>query len=111
LPLSLSAALADRIGDHADDSGIMTVFNTDHTPLTEHGILLTPGSFKGSAIMGSDDANAVSHSEASNLPERFCEKCNWEMTHLSDLPSYLERAAVRIFRCYVCNNVVSEDRS
>jgi hypothetical protein len=60
--------------------------------------------------MVSDDANAVSDSEASNIPSRICEICDWEMTHLSDLPSYLGRAAIRVFRCYVCNNVVSEDR-
>jgi hypothetical protein len=42
-------------------------------------------------------------------PSRTCEKCNEEMTHLSDLPSFLGRAAIRIFRCYVCDNVVSED--
>jgi hypothetical protein len=60
--------------------------------------------------MVSDDANARSDSEASNIPSRICEICDWEMTHLSDLPSYLGRAAIRVFRCYVCNNVVSEDR-
>jgi hypothetical protein len=32
------------------------------------------------------------------------------MVHLSDLPSYLGREAIRIFRCYVCDNVISEDR-
>jgi hypothetical protein len=40
---------------------------------------------------------------------RLCEKCKAEMTHLSDLPSFLGRAAIRIFRCYVCDNVVSEN--
>jgi hypothetical protein len=45
-----------------------------------------------------------------NLPSRHCDKCKAEMTHLSDLPSYLGASPVRIFRCYVCNNVVSENR-
>ena len=43
-------------------------------------------------------------------PSRICEKCDAEMTHLSDLPSFLERSAIRIFRCYVCDAVVSEER-
>jgi hypothetical protein len=60
--------------------------------------------------MVSDDANELSNSGPSNIPSRICELCEAEMTHLSDLPSYLGRAAIRIFRCYVCNNVVSEDR-
>jgi hypothetical protein len=60
--------------------------------------------------MASPDANAPSGSGAANIPSRICEICEAEMTHLSDLPSYLGRAAIRIFRCYVCNNVVSEDR-
>jgi hypothetical protein len=46
--------------------------------------------------------------EKPTIPSRICEKCEAEMTHLSDLPSFLGRAAVRIFRCYACNNVISE---
>jgi hypothetical protein len=42
-------------------------------------------------------------------PSRSCDKCAAEMTHLTDLPSLLNAAAVRIFRCDACNNVVSED--
>jgi hypothetical protein len=60
--------------------------------------------------MAPDDANAPSNSGAPNIPSRICERCEAEMAHLSDLPSYLGRAAIRIFRCYICNNVVSEDR-
>jgi DNA-directed RNA polymerase subunit N (RpoN/RPB10) len=41
-------------------------------------------------------------------PPRTCEKCKAEMAHLSDWPSFLEKVAVRIFRCYTCDNVVSE---
>jgi hypothetical protein len=40
---------------------------------------------------------------------RVCKKYDAEMTHLSDLPSFVGRAAVRIFRCYICDNVVLED--
>jgi hypothetical protein len=52
---------------------------------------------------------AVASPDESTIPARICEKCKAQMTHLSDLPSFLGRAAIRIFRCYVCNNVVSED--
>jgi hypothetical protein len=60
--------------------------------------------------MAPADANAPSNSGASDIPSRIYEKCDAAMVHLSDLPSYLGRAAIRIFRCYVCNNVISEDR-
>jgi hypothetical protein len=53
--------------------------------------------------------NAPSNSGSSDIPSRTCELCDAEMTHLSDLPSFLGRAAMRVFRCYVCNNVVSEE--
>ena len=43
-------------------------------------------------------------------PVRCCDKCEAEMTHLGDLPPLLGAAPVRIFRCYNCNHVVSEDR-
>jgi hypothetical protein len=43
------------------------------------------------------------------IPARSCEKCKAEMTQLNDLPSLLGRSAIRIFRCYVCDNVVSEN--
>ena len=46
----------------------------------------------------------------SKAPIRYCSKCSTKMIHLSDLPSYKGAAPVRIFRCYCCNNVVSEDR-
>jgi hypothetical protein len=60
--------------------------------------------------MASDDANVPAGSGASDTPSRICERCEAQMTHLSDLPSYLGRAAIRIFRCYVCNNVLSEEQ-
>jgi hypothetical protein len=43
-------------------------------------------------------------------PHRRCDKCDAAMTHLSDLPAFSTAPPVRIFRCYVCNHVVSEDR-
>jgi hypothetical protein len=56
------------------------------------------------------DADFPPHPGPPGIPLRICERCEEPMTHLSDLPSYLGRAAIRIFRCYVCNNVISEDR-
>jgi hypothetical protein len=44
------------------------------------------------------------------IPRRRCDKCDAEMTHLSDLPPLSAAPPVRIFRCYSCNHVVSEDR-
>ena len=45
-----------------------------------------------------------------SVPQRRCDKCDSEMTHLSDLPPLSASPPIRIFRCYVCNHVVSEDR-
>jgi hypothetical protein len=42
-------------------------------------------------------------------PSRICEKCALEMTLLANLPAIALRAAVRVFRCYACDNVVSEE--
>jgi hypothetical protein len=41
---------------------------------------------------------------------RHCAQCGTKMIHLSDLPSCIGAGPVRIFRCYGCNKVVSEDR-
>jgi hypothetical protein len=41
---------------------------------------------------------------------RHCVQCGRKMIHLSDLPSSNGARPVRIFRCYGCNNAVSEDR-
>jgi hypothetical protein len=44
-----------------------------------------------------------------DTPIRVCDKCNAHMTLLSDLPNFYDHAAAKIFRCYVCNNVVSQE--
>jgi hypothetical protein len=59
--------------------------------------------------MASSDATAGSESASPEAPSRTCEKCEADMTHLSDLPSIIGRAAMRVFRCYACNHVVSEE--
>jgi hypothetical protein len=63
---------------------------------------------KEEATMASSDAN-VSSPPRQAIERRTCENCSAEMKHLSDLPSLKCRAAIRIFCCYFCNNVVSED--
>jgi len=47
---------------------------------------------------------------AGDIPAPICEKCEETMTHLSDLQPRLLGAALRVFRCYACNHVVSEER-
>jgi hypothetical protein len=48
--------------------------------------------------------------QRTDAPVYVCNKCNADMTLLSDLPEFHDHAAAKIFRCYVCNNVVSQDR-
>lgn len=48
--------------------------------------------------------------DSPDIPSRACDKCDADMTHLSDLQPIVGSAAMRIFRCYTCNNVVSEER-
>jgi hypothetical protein len=53
--------------------------------------------------MASDDANVP---PADQNRFRSCEKCNAEMKQLGELPALY--AAIRVFRCYVCDHVVAE---
>jgi hypothetical protein len=54
--------------------------------------------------MASDDPNIP----AEQRPLRRCEKCNATMKQLGELPALSIHAAVRIFRCYACDHVVTE---
>lgn len=58
--------------------------------------------------MASTDTAAVP--DGPDAPSRVCDKCDAAMTHLSDLQPMIGSAAMRIFRCYSCNHVVSEQR-
>jgi len=60
--------------------------------------------------MASSNAIAPSDYGSPEVPSRACEKCDADMTHLSDLQPMVGSAAMRIFRCYACNHVVSEER-
>jgi hypothetical protein len=59
--------------------------------------------------MTSVDSNAASNSGSSNDLSRTCEICDAEMTHLSDLQPRLDGGPLRVFRCYDCNHVASEE--
>jgi hypothetical protein len=41
-------------------------------------------------------------------PSRRCGKCSSEMRLLGAFPAITTHVAVRIFRCYICNSVLSE---
>ncbi len=69
-------------------------------------VLLPP--FSKADPMAATDA--IAPSDNSDVPSRACDKCDSAMTHLSDLQPIVGSAAMRIFRCYSCNHVVSEGR-
>jgi hypothetical protein len=57
--------------------------------------------------MASGDTN-VPPNPADHNPLRRCERCDADMKQLAELPALSIRAAVRVFRCYVCDHVVSD---
>ena len=58
--------------------------------------------------MASDDWNFSRDPADQADPLRVCEKCGAVMKQLGAFPALSFHAAVRIFRCYVCDHVVSE---
>ena len=58
--------------------------------------------------MASGDGNVPPNPADQNNPVRRCEKCNAELTQLGELPSLSIHAAIKVFRCYVCDHVVSD---
>ncbi len=69
--------------------------------------LYFPSSSKADPMAATD---AIAQSDRPDVPSRACDKCGADMTHLSDLQPIVGSAAMRIFRCYACNHVVSEAR-
>jgi hypothetical protein len=57
--------------------------------------------------MASGDTN-VWPNPADNTPVRRCERCAAEMNQLAEFPALSIRAAVGVFRCYVCGHVISD---
>ena len=58
--------------------------------------------------MAIDDTNFPANPEDEGEPLRFCEKCDAVMKQLGELPSLSIHAALRVFRCYACDHVVSD---
>jgi len=58
--------------------------------------------------MASGDASVPPNPADKNNLERRCEKCDAAMKQLAELPALSIRAAIRVFRCYVCDHVVSD---
>ena len=56
-------------------------------------------------MMASGDANVPPDQDHA---VRRCEKCDAVMKQLAELPALSIRAAIKVFRCYVCDHVVSD---
>lgn len=59
-------------------------------------------------MMASGDTNVPPNPADQNNPVRRCEKCDAAMKQLAELPALSIRAAIKIFRCYACDHVVSD---
>ena len=59
-------------------------------------------------MMASGDANVPPNPADQNIPVRRCEKCDAAMKQLAELPALSIRAAIKVFRCYSCDHVVSD---
>jgi hypothetical protein len=57
--------------------------------------------------MAREDANVPSD-PADQDRSRSCEKCHAVMKQLAELPALSIHAAIRVFRCYACDHVVTE---
>jgi hypothetical protein len=58
--------------------------------------------------MASDDANIPPNPAVQDTNMRSCAKCNAEMRQLGVLPALSIHAAIKVFRCFVCDHVVAE---
>jgi len=58
--------------------------------------------------MASEGANDRSIPVEQNDRTRICEECGADMKQLGKLPAVSLYPAIRVFRCYRCDNVVSE---
>jgi hypothetical protein len=60
------------------------------------------------AVMASEDANDRSNPATLHDRVRICGECGADMKQLGKLPAIARHPAIRVFRCYGCDNVVSE---
>lgn len=58
--------------------------------------------------MASGDTNVPPNPADHPGPVRRCDRCDAEMKQLAELPALSIRAAIRVFRCYICDHVASE---
>jgi hypothetical protein len=58
--------------------------------------------------MASGDGSVPQNPADRDSPVRRCERCGAEMKRLGELPALSTHAAVRVFRCYACDHVVSD---
>jgi hypothetical protein len=58
--------------------------------------------------MASEGANDRSNPVEQNDRTRICGECGADMKQLGKLPAVALYPAIRVFRCYRCDNVVSE---
>ena len=58
--------------------------------------------------MASGDANVPPNPADEGNSARRCEKCDAEMKQLGELPALSIHAAIKVFRCYICDHVVSD---
>ena len=62
----------------------------------------------GAIAMASDDANVLPNPAHQKNPVRRCEKCAAEMKQLGELPALSIHAAIKVFRGYTCDHVVTD---
>ena len=58
--------------------------------------------------MVSGDANIPTYPADPSNHVRRCDKCAAAMKQLAELPALSIHAAIKVFRCYVCDHVVSD---
>jgi hypothetical protein len=62
----------------------------------------------GSTDMASDDARVPPEPAAQQSGLRNCDHCNAAMTQLGELPALSIHPAIKVYRCYACDRVVTE---
>jgi len=60
------------------------------------------------AAMALKDANVPSNPAVQNDQKRGCEQCGADMKRLGKLPAVSRHPAIKVFRCYACDHIVSE---
>lgn len=58
--------------------------------------------------MASGDGSAPPNPADRNDAPRRCDECGAQMKQLGELPALSIRDAIKVFRCYACDHVVSD---